>query len=256
MRRVIWGGLLAVLAALGLTAAARAEMVLVWSTGNRDTTAQVAAWIQASGHFTSVVGVDRNTTFTLPELLAFDRVLYFSSTSQGQNPTAIGNVLADYADAGRPLVLTTFSWANQGTNTLAGRIINEGISPFVLQGSSLYRNVTIGGTDGSEFFAGVNSINGVFHDDVRLTANATLHGTWSDGSPLLASKNNVVAVNLFPDDTWGSVSGDHRQLFINALLNAGGSGEPPVPEPATLTLLGVGAAGLLGYGWRRRRQTV
>jgi hypothetical protein len=25
------------------------------------------------------------------------------------------------------------------------------------------------------------------------------------------------------------------------------------PEPASLTLLGIGAAGLLGYGWRRKR---
>jgi hypothetical protein len=44
--------------------------------------------------------------------------------------------------------------------------------------------------------------------------------------------------------TWGSgATADDLKVVIPSA----------VPEPASLTLLGLGAAGLLGYGWRRRR---
>jgi hypothetical protein len=47
--------------------------------------------------------------------------------------------------------------------------------------------------------------------------------------------------------TWGT--GTHADSFT---LQVGPA--TATPEPASLTLLGIGAVGLLGYGWRRRRR--
>ena len=45
--------------------------------------------------------------------------------------------------------------------------------------------------------------------------------------------------------TWGSgATADSLEVIIPAAA----------PEPASLTLLGLGAAGLLGYGWRKRKR--
>ncbi len=205
------------LLAIAAPAVANDFDVLVWGTGNASGhTQSVADYISASGKFTTVTAVDSNFV-SLATLTQYDAVLYFSSTSAGQDSVAIGNVLADYADTGARLVLATFAWANQNENTLGGRIITAGISPVITEGDSKYTNVTIDSMDGSAFFEDVTSIDGFFHDDVTPTASATVRATWSDGEPLLATKENVVAVNLFPDSSWGSVNGDYPELFANAL---------------------------------------
>lgn len=228
--------------AIGVCSLANAQNVLVWSTGNSSPgdTARIASNLMASGAFTSVTGVDDNTGMTQGYLNSFDRVLYFSNTSSGQDPTTVGDLLGGFAATGRRLVLATFSWADQGGNTLGGSIM--GYSPFAVAGGSLYSNVTIGSTDGSAFWNGVNSINGFFHDNVSLANGATLRGSWSDGTALLANNGEVFGVNLFPDDIWGSVSGDFNQLFVNSLST-------PVPEPASMLALGA----LLIPALRRRR---
>lgn len=203
---------LAVMAAPSFAATA-----LVWATGNAGAGTQgVAAYIQRLGCFTSVDAVDADFV-PLTTLMNYDAVLYFSNESGSQDPTAIGNVLADYADTGRRLVVATFSWAEQGGNTLGGRFISDGISPFLAQGGSLYTPVTMASNDGTGYFTGVNTVSGLFHDNVQLSDGAVQHATWSDGEPLLADKHNVVAVDLFPDDSWGNIGGDYQQLFANAM---------------------------------------
>lgn len=237
MRRLLCLTALAVL----IPPVALADNVLVWSTGNADfgDVTMVADYLGDTGYFDSVVGINQNWPFTLSQLEQYDRVLYFSNESVGQDSVAIGNVLADYADTGRRLVLATFSWANQGSNTLAGRIMTDQMSPFAVGAGTLYHAVTMNWNDGSAYFLGVDAVGGSFHDDVLLMPGAVSHATWSDGRVLLADKNNVAAVNLFPDPFFEPPTGNYDMLFANALA---------VPEPTALSALVL--AGL--FGFRRR----
>jgi hypothetical protein len=59
----------------------------------------------------------------------------------------------------------------------------------------------------------------------------------------------------------GLVDGDDYTQWLNTFLfggppldTSGGNGPAPVPEPATLALLSIAAAGLAAYAWRRREE--
>ncbi len=215
--------------------------VLVWATG--ESFPLGTSYLDSSGAFDSVTTVLSNSTLSFSTLNSYDKVLYYSNSSSGVDATSVGDVLADFVDTGKRLVLATFSWANQGGNTLGGRIVSDELSPYAVAGNSLYTSETMASNDGSVWFDGVNNLNVYFHDDVALTSGAVSHGTYTDGRSILATKGNVVGLNMFPNEAWGNIGGDYQRLAVNSL-----AGEP-VPEPATMAALGLGLAAVS----RRRR---
>ena len=109
--------------------------------------------------------------------------------------------------------------------------------------SALFTGIDVGGTttdvhvlvNNSPLFNG--SING--YNDLN-TYSTTL---------ALGVGDQVVFVVGFGSN--GNYFNDSTALDATLKLNA-----TAVPEPATLTMLGFGIAGLAGYGWRRRKQPV
>jgi len=161
-----------------------------------------------------------SSTPSLATLLNYDAVLVWSDSSYF-NPVALGNVLANYVDAGGGVVLATFSWYGPSYD-LEGRIITD-YSPFAQQDDNLYTTADMSWYNaGHPIMEGVSVVAEYYRDNVTLTAGAELVAEWADGNPFVATKGHVVGMTLFPPPIqW---TGDVPTLVHNALLWS-------VPEP-------------------------
>ena len=192
--------------------------------------ANVKSTLDATGALGTVDTFDGGlATPTLATLQAYDAVLIFSDSGGFLSPVDMGNVLADYVDAGGGVVDGVFSahpnlpiqgrWETGGyalvTATGQTQGTQEFLGPVLDPGHPVMQGVTSfdGGLDSYQYAGPV------------VTAAGTLIAQWSDGvTPLVVAGNNgqQVSLGFFPPNSlcrssFWNPSTDGALLMVNAL---------------------------------------
>jgi len=230
--RLISGFLVMAIAFAGFTPALAAPLpkVAVYAADIIDWTNEVVTKLTATGLYSQVdnlspLGCGSDPTPTLATLQLYAAILVYSDCGFN-DPNALGNVLADYADGGGHVVVSTFAFTSFNFE-IAGRFASDGYLPLTqgsyTQGSQLF---LVADLPSDPLLAGVGSFDGgsgSWHNNpVSLVAGATLVAHWTNGQPLVAYKGSVVALNFFPPssdsrgDFWNSAT-DGVRLMTNAL---------------------------------------
>ncbi|MHA2364226.1 MAG: hypothetical protein ACXAC7_09735, partial [Candidatus Hodarchaeales archaeon] len=166
---------------------------------------------------------------TLEELLEYQLIIpvisYFDNGSSYNNyvghPVSIGNVLADYADAGGKIVAPAYSIIGDGEGTwrISGRLSSEGYIPFTAGYTNNYvRTYTTNRTQ--------PSFHPIFYDVTNITTQRSISSNinpqsgsmvirYDSDHVFLAKKNNVMSINLIFDSATGNVS----QFLFNCIQN-------------------------------------
>jgi len=188
-------------------------------------------------------------TPTLAQLLTYDAVMVWTNSTPASN-LALGDVLADYVDAGGGVVVTVYanSTTTAGRN-LAGRWQNGYEVILDQSGNASGANGTLGTVHLPQHpvMAGVTAFAGGTigsrPNGTALEVGSTLIAEWSNGKVLAAQGANPKRIDLgfFPGSTTCSQVGwltGGDQLMANALV--------AVSDGATFVPFGAGCAGTLG----------
>ncbi|MFA5508253.1 MAG: hypothetical protein WC423_22710, partial [Vulcanimicrobiota bacterium] len=188
--------------------------------------ADVQAKLTATGVFSVVDDIDAETsTPTLADLQDYDAVLVWSN-SPFSNPTALGDVLADYFDGGGRVVTAQ---ASSVTNyAIGGRFLDDYLM-ILVGATTAFPSDSLGTINepGSPLLVDVTTFAAT--NSLSSTGGAINGGIvvaeWGNGRPLVVRGNfngrNRVDLNFFPPSSnvfanyW---TGDGAELMRNALL--------------------------------------
>jgi hypothetical protein len=214
------------------SASASLPKVAVYAADHSAEMADVVAKLTASGLYSQVdnlspVGCGSDPSPTLSTLEQYAAVLVWSDCNFNDG-TALGNVLADYVDAGHRVVVATHGFL-AGGSAIGGRLVSGGYLPLTIGGfASGVQEFLAADLPSHPLLAGVSSFDGntfSIHDNsLSTTSGAVRVAHWTtDEEPLVACKGNVVALNFFPPSSdvggpfyWNSAT-DGVRLMTNAL---------------------------------------
>ncbi|MDH0863955.1 PEP-CTERM sorting domain-containing protein [Mitsuaria sp. GD03876] len=253
-----------VLAAAALCAtavAAQASVLILGAPQQAGGLADVQSKIAGTGVVSGAIDVFNvhAGTPTLAQLTAYDAVLVFNDATYADK-TLLGNVLADYVDAGGGVVEAGLSHAGSGLGGLTGRFVTGNYDVF---NSNSNQNScgSLGAVaePDSPLMRDIHSFSGglaALCFRVTPKAGASVVAYWTNDKPLLGYRTDhngiVVGLNMAPvsgdvlPGLWDPAT-DGALLMANSLAFAAGE----LPEPGSLALLGI-AAVAAGLAHRRR----
>ncbi len=159
----------------------------------------------------------------LDALMDYDGVVLISN-EYFADPTAMGNVLADYVDAGGAVVQTVPTFYG-GPWALSGRFVDEGYNALVGTGD-WFAWANLGDYDpGHPIMEGVTTAGDTYRQKMEMAADTEWVADWTDDE-FIATKGKVVGLNtaLFDGYAW---TGDIPLIVHNSLTWLAGGGDVP-----------------------------
>lgn len=192
-----------------------------------------------------VVDFYRADTTTPPYqlLTQYDVVVAIANLTVYADPVTLGNRLADYEDAHGIVVAFHHTW-DGSLREVKGRWQTGQYTPFQPYGALVYQDASLGTHNASHpLMQGVSNLMAFYRGNPLLTPGAELVASWTDGTPMIATKGRAVGVTAYVGDADGGWSGDFGRIVYNAgiWLRPGSCGTAiPTPTAGSPTATGTG----------------